>query len=206
MQEFRRVYKRYAYKRLLKDGECSPVVGRWKLTGILIHFHKWALCTAKECIHPQYPQGYPQINRRKKQEIRGFHRSCPHYPQVIHKPYPPCGHLWICMWTSSCMWEHLFTMMTNAHKYTITRINGAKMLLNPAGNPPDCTSKTFSESNENVKSPKKLASRHEKRPCPLARPEDYFLLLPRMVASGLAACFMKAEGLMPTIFLNCLEK
>ena len=33
-----------------------------------------------------------------------------------------------------------------------------------------------------------------------------FLLLPRMVASGLAACFMKAEGLMPTMFLNCLEK
>ena len=33
-----------------------------------------------------------------------------------------------------------------------------------------------------------------------------FLLLPRIVASGLAACFMKAEGLMPTMFLNCLEK
>ncbi len=27
-----------------------------------------------------------------------------------------------------------------------------------------------------------------------------------MVASGFAACFMKAEGLMPTMFLNCLEK
>lgn len=33
-----------------------------------------------------------------------------------------------------------------------------------------------------------------------------FLMLPRRVASGLAACFMKAEGLMPTMFLNCLEK
>jgi len=34
----------------------------------------------------------------------------------------------------------------------------------------------------------------------------YFLLFLRMVASGLAACFIKAEGLMPTMFLNCLEK
>ena len=28
----------------------------------------------------------------------------------------------------------------------------------------------------------------------------------RRVASGWAACFMKAEGLMPTMFLNCLLK
>ena len=35
----------------------------------------------------------------------------------------------------------------------------------------------------------------------------YFLRpLLRMVASGCAACFMNAEGLMPTMFLNCLEK
>lgn len=44
---------------------------------------------------------------------------------------------------------------------------------------------------------------------PDSRAIAYFfstLLLPRMVASGLAACFMNADGLMPTMFLNCLEK
>ena len=38
---------------------------------------------------------------------------------------------------------------------------------------------------------------------------DHFLRctgVRRMVASGWAACFMNAEGLMPTMFLNCLEK
>lgn len=52
----------------------------------------------------------------------------------------------------------------------------------------------------------------EKRRLPGLSPDSrltvYFstLLLPRMVASGLAACFMNADGLMPTMFLNCLEK
>ena len=65
----------------------------------------------------------------------------------------------------------------------------------------------FFESNENVKSPKKYSCLHKKGRAVAARPGYYlFLLLPRMVASGLAACFMNAEGLMPTMFLNCLEK
>ena len=62
--------------------------------------------------------------------------------------------------------------------------------------------------NENVISPKESAGAKEKTPRLFGTGEMHhlFLLLPRMVASGLAACFMKAEGLMPTMFLNCLEK
>ena len=75
--------------------------------------------------------------------------------------------------------------------------------------------------NENVISPKDLAQGGKTAPADMgicfqgakkSRTQrcgsvNYlFLLLPRMVASGLAACFMKAEGLMPTMFLNCLEK
>ena len=67
-------------------------------------------------------------------------------------------------------------------------------------------SETFG-CNENVKSPKEFAALHKKSRAFRHDSDDYlFLLLPRMVASGLAACFMKAEGLMPTMFLNCLEK
>ena len=57
--------------------------------------------------------------------------------------------------------------------------------------------------------PEGAAPNGSQMPCgpqALAIPYCLFLLLPRMVASGLAACFINAEGLMPTMFLNCLEK
>ena len=39
-----------------------------------------------------------------------------------------------------------------------------------------------------------------------AEVQVFFLFSLRMVASGWEACRRKAEGLMPTMFLNCLEK
>ncbi len=70
--------------------------------------------------------------------------------------------------------------------------------------------KTFG-NGENRKSPKKYERLHagtKKGRIAGMRPvwDDAYFLLPRMVASGLVACFMNALGLMPTMFLNCLEK
>ena len=120
-----------------------------------IHLHNFCLCTAKELIHPQYPQGYPQLHRRKVAEYRGFHRRYPHYPQVFHRRYPRYTSMWICMWTSHFARFFLFTHVTLMHIYTLMHIFCVKHLPIPAISPPKSTFPKIFVLNENATSPKK---------------------------------------------------
>ncbi len=147
--------------------------------------------------------------------FHGFHR-------FIHKPYPLCFHMWICLWTciSTNFW--LFTFVTKMNNYACSRMFGTFRPPVSGDLRPEMDMAKSYESNENVKSPKNYAKvihisrfflgiRTKKEPRRQSATQEKanlycFLLLPRMVASGLAACFMNAEGLMPTMFLNCLEK
>jgi len=61
LQDFLRVYRTIAYNIRIASGEYSSFLQADLLPGIHIHFHIFVLCTAKERIHPQFPQGYPQI-------------------------------------------------------------------------------------------------------------------------------------------------
>ena len=83
----------------------------------------------------------------------------------------------------------------------------ADCFIRAAWGPENTACETF-VCNENVMFPKLLRVVRNKKGRAFRHDliNHLFLLLPRMVASGLAACFMKAEGLMPTMFLNCLEK
>ena len=176
----------------------------------------FCLCTAKDSIHPQCPQGYPQFPQAKLPEYRGSSPNYPHHPQLIHSAYPICFYMWIFMWTftgasSACLSQHelrIFMHVRVCSSELFCVIRGLKR--------PDFTvSKTFGRNENEIpqkeqpaadgsteEGSKKLRTRHGYG----ADMHHLFLLLPRMVASGLAACFMKAEGLMPTMFLNCLEK
>ena len=111
------------------------------------------------------------------------------------------------MWTVTFVLFCLFTHVTKLYLYTCSCMFAHWILRLPVGLKSENHNPDFFESNENVKSPKKYSRMHKEGRAITARPVYHlFLLLPRMVASGLAACFMNAEGLMPTMFLNCLEK
>ena len=175
----------------------------------------FCLCTAKDSIHPQCPQGYPQFPQAKLPEYRGSSPNYPRHPQLIHSTYPICFYMWIFMWTftgaySACLSQHelrIFMHVRVCSGEWFCVIRGLKR--------PDFTvPKTFGRNENEIpqrSSPRRMVQRKTtaKSSAPGMGTEQnhhLFLLLPRMVASGLAACFMKAEGLMPTMFLNCLEK
>ena len=166
------------------------------------------LCTAKDSIHPQCPQGYPQFFPAKPLQNRGFPPNYPHCPQLIHSTYPICFHMWIFMWTfigayfrpSSAAYSFIFIRVRACSARLFCVIRGLEI--------PDFTApKTFARNENEI--PQRLFICIKKLRTHQGTEHvnhHLFLLLPRMVASGLAACFMKAEGLMPTMFLNCLEK
>ena len=84
---------------------------------------------SQRSIHPQFPQGYPQIHRRKRPQNRGCAECYPHCPQVIHNVRPHGGWLWKPLWIAVNASERLFTHVAKRHKYTCSCMFGTKILL-----------------------------------------------------------------------------
>ena len=84
---------------------------------------------SQRSIHPQFPQGYPQIHRRKRPQNRGCAERYPHCPQVIHNARPHGGWLWKPLWIAAKAPEGLFTHVAKWHKYTCSCMFGTKILL-----------------------------------------------------------------------------
>lgn len=76
-----------------------------------MHGPSMSLYTAKDFIHPQFPQGYPHVHRAKTPHFPGFPRLYPHRPQVIHSRYPQRFPVWIFMWTFTISCFYLFAHM-----------------------------------------------------------------------------------------------
>ena len=114
-----------------------------------IHPVGFCLCTAKDGIHPQCPQGYPQFRPGKLPEYRGFPSGYPHCPQVFHRVYPICFHMWIFMWTFN---DELFRLLLSEYNcmFIHVRVCSAGLFCVIRGHRwPDCTAAKTFECNEN---------------------------------------------------------
>lgn len=109
MQDFLRVYKLLAYKTRRLFSERSWRTCHSDGAAPLMHGPSTSLYTAKDFIHPQFPQGYPHVHRAKTPHFPGFPRLYPHRPQVIHSRYPQRFPVWIFMWTFTISCFYLFT-------------------------------------------------------------------------------------------------
>ncbi len=121
-----------------------------------MNVHKSGLCTAKELIHPQCPQGYPQIHRGKSADFPAIHHGYPQYPQVIHKRYPQRFSMWIFMWTCTFALFILFTNVTELNINACSCMLGKCALQNQVVNKARSYSTKCFGSNKSVKSPKNL--------------------------------------------------
>ena len=155
LQDFLRVYSSSAYEIRPTSAECSPGRPFVYDNSLRMHVHKWGLCTAKESIHPQCPQAYPHIQRGKVLDFPDFHQGYPQYPQLIHKLYPLCKRMWICMWKAEIGQESMFTHVTNANKYACSCMFAEGALRLSAHWWPDITTRGRWVCNKNVISPKK---------------------------------------------------
>ena len=137
-------------------GNCSQIRCAFPAGWIVYASQGQALCTAKEIIHPQYPQGYPQMNPREMAHFSGLWRDYPQYPQVFHSRYPPEFILWIYMWTIKNRAVSMVTHVLGMNNYTRQCMFVRLFLWIPGWITSGFSKRKSAKMNENVKSPKNL--------------------------------------------------
>lgn len=168
----------------------------------LFTFVKFRLCTAKDLfIHSVHRviHNFIRIKGRCFADVHNvipiIHKLSTAFIHTIHRCGEPCGYT--AQRPIPCL--HMLQYCMTMHIRAFSSVNPC---CNRSGLSPMRTrAKLFDRPKTGI------PQRNTKSPPVQRGSDDYFsFLLPRMVASGLAACFMNAEGLMPTMFLNCFEK
>ena len=132
--------------------------------GMLIQAYTYRLSTAKDCVHPQFPQAYPHIPGRKMPVFRGLCESCPHHPQLIHILYQQCPLVWIGLWITCIRHSAPFTFVKSMHDYACSRMFPCVFLFFPARLEPNLTSCALPRNLSARESPKTFPVCPSKKP------------------------------------------